>query len=260
MPGHTGGLYYSFDVGPAHIVVYNTEAFFWPDWFDEGYMRQMWEWLDRDLEEANGNRQARPWIIVAGHRPMYCARPHLVTGLCGNEALASQWGIPSVCPHNNPFLCRPVHKEDKTRFPIESLFHRHGVDLAVYGHIHDYERYLPVFNYSSAASSRVSTASSSPPWRYVAPRATVHITAGGAGNSEMKKGDCLPNKGPCDEQAPWCTFQSGFGPEGCESSDHSFGRLAIYNATHLRWQHWSYSFRSVEDEWWIIQPFHGSFT
>jgi len=32
-------------------------------------------WLINDLEIANKpeNRQARPWIIVFAHRPMYCS-------------------------------------------------------------------------------------------------------------------------------------------------------------------------------------------
>lgn len=65
-------LYYSFDLGPAHIVSYNTEVFFWPDLFSQQHMRQQYEWLEADLAAANGNRQETPWIIVMGHRPFYC--------------------------------------------------------------------------------------------------------------------------------------------------------------------------------------------
>ncbi|KAG7269122.1 hypothetical protein CRUP_013386 [Coryphaenoides rupestris] len=50
MPGQTESLWYSWNVGPAHIISLSTE-------------------------EANepANRAARPWIITMGHRPMYCS-------------------------------------------------------------------------------------------------------------------------------------------------------------------------------------------
>ena len=31
-----------------------------------------YNWLKQDLARANDNRLAVPWIIVFGHRPMYC--------------------------------------------------------------------------------------------------------------------------------------------------------------------------------------------
>lgn len=70
----------------------------------------------------------------------------------------------------------------------------HPRPFAVYGHIHDYERYLPVLNYtvSGSVERRADNATV-----YVSPGATVHITAGGAGNSEMRKGECPPPQGAC---------------------------------------------------------------
>lgn len=75
MPGHggiTGNQYYSFDVGPVHVVAYNGEAFFWPEHFDVDYISRMYRWLEDDLRRANENRVAVPWIVVHAHRPMYC--------------------------------------------------------------------------------------------------------------------------------------------------------------------------------------------
>jgi hypothetical protein len=34
----TGNHYYSLDVGPVHLVAYNGEAFYWPEYFDADYM------------------------------------------------------------------------------------------------------------------------------------------------------------------------------------------------------------------------------
>lgn len=61
--------------------------------------------------------------------------------------------------------------------------------LQVYGHVHAYERYLPAFNlsvFSTGGSS--SGGGDAPPQRYDNPRATVHVTSGAGGNSEMHTG------------------------------------------------------------------------
>lgn len=75
MPGQgeaSDNAYYSFDLGPVHVVAYNTEAFFWPDRFDTQYMARMYNWLEEDLRKANENRADVPWIMVHAHRPFYC--------------------------------------------------------------------------------------------------------------------------------------------------------------------------------------------
>ena len=44
-------------------------------------IKAMYDWLDKDLAEANQpeNREKRPWVIVMGHKPMYCSNDD---GLC----------------------------------------------------------------------------------------------------------------------------------------------------------------------------------
>ena len=32
----------------------------------------MRDWLNRDLQLANNNRKNVPWIVVFGHKPLYC--------------------------------------------------------------------------------------------------------------------------------------------------------------------------------------------
>lgn len=268
-------LYYSFDLGPLHVLVYNTEAFFWPDSFGEAQQRAMYKWMEADLQAANANRERTPWILVAGHRPMYCVEAH--AGRCNAEHEASRLGVPSVCPHNNPAACRPLHppgngsSSSSSSFPIEQLFHRYGVDLAVFGHVHDYERYFPAFNLTAyppetsgggggGGGSGLAGAAGGPVTVWEEPRATVHVTTGAGGNSEMRTGPELPPQGPCSDSSPWCAFQSGWAPHGGQSYDFSHSRLAVFNATHLRWQQYSSSFGRVIDEWWLVRHTpHGPF-
>ena len=92
-------LFYSFDVGLAHVVVYCTEMYFYVNSFDEDAIARQHEWLAADLAAAASPaaRAQRPWIIAVGHRPMYCIakRRHGRLG-CGPEAEASRRGTP-VC-------------------------------------------------------------------------------------------------------------------------------------------------------------------
>lgn len=69
MPGSEAGMYYSFDIGPAHIISFSTEFYYYV-YFGIKQIWHQYKWLIRDLEEANKpeNRAKRPWIITMGHR------------------------------------------------------------------------------------------------------------------------------------------------------------------------------------------------
>ena len=49
---------------------YTTEVY-----FDGWGVENQYNWISQDLQWANAkeNRSVRPWIIVYGHRPMYCS-------------------------------------------------------------------------------------------------------------------------------------------------------------------------------------------
>ncbi|ACO66136.1 predicted protein, partial [Micromonas commoda] len=162
MPGagaSNGNAYYSFDVGPMHVVAFNAEAFFWPEFFDATYRSRMYEWLVDDLRAANDNRGNVPWILVHGHRPMYCVDAK----------------VPDLTPHAD----KPEFDGSPGDFPIEKALYENGVDLYLAGHVHDYERYFPAFDERVVNGTDVTLE------RYVNPGATVHVTSGSGGNPEM---------------------------------------------------------------------------
>jgi hypothetical protein len=62
--------YYSFDLGPVHVLAWNSEAFFYPEYFDQKYAERMYHWMENDLRTANGlaRRTQTPWIVALAHR------------------------------------------------------------------------------------------------------------------------------------------------------------------------------------------------
>uniref|UniRef100_A0A8C2RJ51 Purple acid phosphatase n=1 Tax=Capra hircus TaxID=9925 RepID=A0A8C2RJ51_CAPHI len=76
MPGNTEGLWYSWDLGPAHIISFSTEVYFFLH-YGRHLVERQFHWLESDLQKANKNRAVRPWIITMGHRPMYCSNADL---------------------------------------------------------------------------------------------------------------------------------------------------------------------------------------
>ncbi|CAN8003976.1 unnamed protein product [Ixodes pacificus] len=72
--GNINNHFFSFDLGPAHIISFSTEFYFFVEY---GYAQiaNQYHWLEEDLKEATKpeNRAKRPWIITMGHRPMYCS-------------------------------------------------------------------------------------------------------------------------------------------------------------------------------------------
>ena len=55
---------YSYDYGLVHYIMISTEHNFSPG-------SPMYTWLEYDLR--NVDRQKTPWVIIAGHRAMYCS-------------------------------------------------------------------------------------------------------------------------------------------------------------------------------------------
>ena len=280
--------YYSFDLGPVHVVAWNSEAFFYPQYFDAAYVDKMYDWLASDLRSTR--RSKTPWIVAHAHRPMYCAES---IG-DGRGALSSLQGplrqmrrgerSRQARDHERvrrgvrgEFVCArrrrpsPVARRAGANGPrkrlaetrngngrswnVERLLYDHGVDLAFFGHVHDYERYLPVFD-ESVETAGVTTAANEdgvPADVYFRPRATVHVTTGSGGNKEMldarrvaKQADnntvSQPLRGRCADvvarhrAAPWCAFASGFAPKASlgETSDFTFSRVVVRSV--LTWE------------------------
>lgn len=146
-------VYYSFDAGPAHILVFSSEVYFWQIWDAEA----QYAFLKADLLAVD--REKTPWVVTMAHRPMYCSNKD------GDD-----------CTKHDSNMRAGLPVAGARFFRLEELFHEHGVDLAFWAHEHSYERTWPLrYNWT------VYNGSAAP---YTDPGATVHIIAGAAGCRE----------------------------------------------------------------------------
>jgi hypothetical protein len=96
-------FWYSINVGSAHFLIYSAEHN-----FTQG--SEQWNWMYSDLSRVN--RATQPWLIIAGHRPMYSSQD------------------------------RPDYRAAKAAQlqALQPLMNKFKVDLSFYGHLHAYER------------------------------------------------------------------------------------------------------------------------
>lgn len=82
--------YYSWDDGLVHYVAISTELYSEAGSIETGVdVFSQHTWLAEDLKKANDNRQQVPWIVVHGHRSLYCS----CDGDCDAGALLLRAGL-----------------------------------------------------------------------------------------------------------------------------------------------------------------------
>jgi len=142
--------YYSYDYGFVHVIHFTTEFYFYPEYFSEKMIADQYNFIKNDLIKANKNRKNVPWLMTTGHRPMYC---EVKSFFCKNES-------------------DPLRIGD---YGLEELFNDQNVDIEIWGHVHNYGRTFPLFNY---------TYEEQPLDIYTDPKFPVHVITGAAGNRE----------------------------------------------------------------------------
>lgn len=138
-------FYHSYNMGPVHIVGMDTEGVMDTPLITDKQL----EWLEKDLQAANEARESRPWIVVMGHRPLYCTNKDKMNCIIFADYLQGR---------------------------LEDLFIKYKVDIVFEAHQHDYERTYPM-----KKGKLVTTSYESPP-------APVYVLNGAAGNREGERG------------------------------------------------------------------------
>ncbi|KAA0153600.1 hypothetical protein FNF29_02988 [Cafeteria roenbergensis] len=99
--------WYSYDVGPVHVVAMGTEHD-----FRTGSPQHAW--IEADLKAVD--RSVTPWILFGGHRPMYI-----------DSTYAGPWDS-------------DINVSDMLIEHVEPLLVKYAVDVAVWGHNHVVQR------------------------------------------------------------------------------------------------------------------------
>lgn len=138
--------YYTFTAGLVRFVAIHTEAFL----TEVDMLPDMLPFIQGVLNRSAADKLKYPWLVVFGHRPMYCSSKAKADA-CGPEA-------------------------DTLKKYLESWFKQYKVDLYVNGHVHNYQRTAPV--YQGKVTSAYDAYASS----YVNPQSTIYVTTGGPGS------------------------------------------------------------------------------
>ncbi|PTB62729.1 acid phosphatase [Trichoderma citrinoviride] len=224
MPGaETGGVgnfWYSFDYGLAHFVSIDGETDYAdsPEWpfardikgsqahpfanqtfvtdsgpfgtvdgdYNDNKAYEQYKWLKKDLESVD--RCKTPWVIAMSHRPFY-----------SSEVSSYQKSI---------------------RAAFEDLMLQNGVDLYISGHVHWYERLLPLG--SNGTIDQASIINNNTYWTNPGV-SMAHIINGAAGNVESHS---TLGTSPLQSFTTYLD-QQNFG----------FGGLTVHNATALSWSY-----------------------
>jgi len=160
------------------------------------------------------NREQQPWIVIYAHRPMYCSH------------IANDWEN-GYCTEDAASIRDGVaFNGGKRQFGLETLFHQYEVDLFVAGHMHSYERSYPV--YREQVIDRT----------YEGNQATVYLIVGAAG--------CQEYLDDFDEAAvyPW---------SAAKSASYGYGKLTVYNQTHIHWEQILDEDGSTLDQVWMTK-------
>jgi len=145
--------YYSFDISTVHFVALSTEIYY--DIENYSLLKQQYDWLSNDLSSVDRNKT--PWVVVFGHRPLYCSNVDDLPD-CTTDAQLLRQGIPSL------------------GFSMDDLLMKYNVDVYFTAHEHSYERSYPVYNESFDPQQNHT---------YFNAKYPTHILTGSAGCDEQ---------------------------------------------------------------------------
>ena len=191
-------MFYSFDDGLAHFVMWDSEAY-WAQPVDS--QTAMENWLRADLAAANANREAVPWVIALAHK---------------------SWEMDATlqCPLGAGCVIWQILVEG-------------GVDLHFMGHIHYYSRNLAQYpnaaNGTGAVDHNCSSANlgnaTNPVATYTDCAYMTTIITAAPGDQEVNRRRALAHA-PVDAPSIGVTSTNNYG----------YGFMTIESATTLRWR------------------------
>lgn len=187
--------WYSADWGQFHFCIADSEK----DW-RKG--TEQYAFLEDCLRLVN--RQKQPWLIFLAHR---------VLGYSSGSFYASEG----------------TFAEPESRDELQELWQKYKVDIAMYGHVHQYERTCPVYE-----NQCISTEKDYYSGRF---NATIHVVAGGGGSA----------------LAQFTTLNETWSL--VKDYDFGFTKLTSFNSSSLLFEYMKSSNGKVYDHFWIHREY-----
>ncbi|KAG1330920.1 putative inactive purple acid phosphatase 27 [Cocos nucifera] len=144
-------FWYSTDYGMFHFCIADTEH----DWREGS---EQYEFIEHCL--ASVDRQKQPWLIFAAHR---------VLGYSSGSFYAAEGSF----------------EEPMGRESLQKLWQKYKVDIAFYGHVHNYERTCPIYQ-NQCVNKEKSHYSGTV-------NGTIHVVVGGGGSHLSEFANIVPN-------------------------------------------------------------------
>ncbi|KAL9996408.1 putative phosphodiesterase I [Helianthus debilis subsp. tardiflorus] len=166
-------LWYSTDYGMFHFCIADSEH----DWREGS---EQYVWIEKCL--ASVDRQKQPWLIFAAHR---------VLGYSSNSGLADEGAT----------------EEPTGRTHLQKLWQKYKVDIAFYGHVHNYERTCPIYQ-NQCVNSEIFDYSGTM-------NGTIHVVVGGGGS---------PLSDYTENNTSWSLYKD---------RDYGFVKLTAFNHSSL---------------------------
>ncbi|XP_074309639.1 putative inactive purple acid phosphatase 1 [Silene latifolia] len=188
-------FWYSTDYGMFRFCIADTEH----DW---RVGTEQYNFIENCL--ASVDRQKQPWLIFLAHR---------VLGYSSCEFYAAEG----------------TFGEPMGRDSLQNLWQKYKVDIAIYGHSHNYERTCPVYQ-SQCTSQEKSHYKGSL-------NGTIHVVAGGGGASLAEFSDLQPK---------WSIVRD---------VDYGFLKLTAFNHSSLLFEYKKSSDGSVHDSFTITRDY-----
>ncbi|XP_030938546.1 probable inactive purple acid phosphatase 27 isoform X1 [Quercus lobata] len=187
-------FWYSTDYGMFHFCIADSEH----DWREGS---EQYKFIEKCL--ASADRQKQPWLIFAAHR---------VLGYSSNYWKDGSYG------------------ESMGRESLQKLWQKYKVDIAFYGHVHNYERTCPIYQNRCVNTEKTHYSGTV--------NGTIHIVVG-AGGYRLNSDPQLKTN--------WSIYTkvSGFG----------FGKLTALNHSSLLFEYKRSSDGEVYDSFTISRDY-----
>ncbi|GMH31483.1 hypothetical protein Nepgr_033326 [Nepenthes gracilis] len=188
-------FWYSADYGMFHFCIADTEH----DW-REG--TEQYKFIDKCL--ASADRQKQPWLIFAAHRVLGYSSDYYY-GLEGS------------------------FEEPMGRESLQKLWQKYKVDMAFFGHVHNYERTCPIYQ-NQCVNSETSHYSG-------VMNGTIHVVVGGGGSHLSKFSQV---------NTSWSLYKD---------YDYGFVKLTAFNHSSLLFEYKKSSNGKVYDSFTISRDY-----